>query len=141
MFLDILAPIARKHLGLNLLTSSRNRISTVTIRNCFTHGCFCETLNEQLQGILKEEYEEWMSIAEDIPVAATLADLQIRQAVGEQDQAINVDDSEGDECIEENYPTNIEMRQAFDILEHGVEQTSTNFRKNDISTNKLKVNC
>ncbi|GBM52837.1 hypothetical protein AVEN_154171-1 [Araneus ventricosus] len=27
----------------------------------------------------KEEYEEWMSIDEDIPVAATLADLEICQ--------------------------------------------------------------
>ncbi|GBL72399.1 hypothetical protein AVEN_115326-1 [Araneus ventricosus] len=36
----------------------------------------------------KEEYEEWMSIDEDIPVAATITDLEICQAVCEQDQAI-----------------------------------------------------
>ncbi|GBN60780.1 hypothetical protein AVEN_244844-1, partial [Araneus ventricosus] len=63
----------------------------------------------------KEEYEEWMSIDEDIPVAATLTDLEICQAVCEQDQAIKVDDSDGDECVEENPPTSAEMRQALDI--------------------------
>ncbi|GBN52495.1 hypothetical protein AVEN_259691-1 [Araneus ventricosus] len=55
-------------------------------------------------GMQKEEYEEWMSIDDDIPVAATLTDLKIRQA-------IKVDDSDGDECIEENPPTIAEMRQ------------------------------
>ncbi|GBL95835.1 hypothetical protein AVEN_114119-1 [Araneus ventricosus] len=45
----------------------------------------------------KEEYEQWMSIDEDIPVAATLTDLEIYQA-------IKVDDSDGDECVVENPP-------------------------------------
>ncbi|GBO13264.1 hypothetical protein AVEN_249005-1 [Araneus ventricosus] len=53
----------------------------------------------------KEEYDEWMSIGEDIPVAATLTDLEICQAVCEQEQAIKVDDSDGDECVAENPPT------------------------------------
>ncbi|GBM54237.1 hypothetical protein AVEN_213718-1 [Araneus ventricosus] len=60
----------------------------------------------------KEEYEEWMSIGEDIPLAATLTDLEICQA-------IKVGDSNGDECVEENPPTNAEMRQALDILKRG----------------------
>ncbi|GBO32326.1 hypothetical protein AVEN_193302-1, partial [Araneus ventricosus] len=72
----------------------------------------------------REEYEEWMSIDEDIPVAATLTDLEICQAVCEQDQAIKVDDSDGDECVEENPPTNAEMRQVLDILKHGVQHRS-----------------
>ncbi|GBO35115.1 hypothetical protein AVEN_27597-1, partial [Araneus ventricosus] len=57
-----------------------------------------------------------MSIDENIPVAATLTDMEIRQSVSEQDQAIKVDDSDGEECIEENPPTNAKMRQAHDIL-------------------------
>ncbi|GBM09950.1 hypothetical protein AVEN_86829-1 [Araneus ventricosus] len=77
----------------------------------------------------KEEYEEWMLIDEDIPVAATLTDLEICQAVCKQDQAIKVYDSEGDECVEENPPTNAEMRQALDILKLGVQHRSTNFKK------------
>ncbi|GBO06664.1 hypothetical protein AVEN_265511-1, partial [Araneus ventricosus] len=44
----------------------------------------------------KEEYEEWVSIDEDIPVAATLTDLEMCQALCEQDQAIKIDDSDGD---------------------------------------------
>ncbi|GBL78588.1 hypothetical protein AVEN_65182-1 [Araneus ventricosus] len=39
-------------------------------------------------GMLKEEYEEWMSIDKDNPVAATLTDLEIWQTVCEQDQTI-----------------------------------------------------
>ncbi|GBM87132.1 hypothetical protein AVEN_53608-1, partial [Araneus ventricosus] len=69
----------------------------------------------------KEEYEEWMSIDEDIPVAATLTDLKICQAVCVQDQAIKGDDPDGDECVEENPPTSAEMRQALDILKRGMK--------------------
>ncbi|GBM03383.1 hypothetical protein AVEN_256922-1 [Araneus ventricosus] len=75
----------------------------------------------------KEEYEEWMSIDEDIPVAATLTDLEIFQTVCEEDQAIKVDDSDGDECVEENPLTNVEMRRALDILKRGVQHHSINF--------------
>ncbi|GBM86468.1 hypothetical protein AVEN_165046-1 [Araneus ventricosus] len=39
----------------------------------------------------------------DIPVAAILTDLEIFEAVYEQDQAINVDDSDGDERVEETF--------------------------------------
>ncbi|GBN83882.1 hypothetical protein AVEN_69381-1 [Araneus ventricosus] len=77
----------------------------------------------------KEKYEEWMSIDEDISVAATLTVLEICQAVCEQGRAIKVDDPDGDECVEENPPTNAEMRQALDILKRGVQHRSTNFKK------------
>ncbi|GBO02759.1 hypothetical protein AVEN_183467-1 [Araneus ventricosus] len=72
--------------------------------------------------------EEWMSIDEDIPVTATITDLEICQHVCEQDQAIQVDDSDGNECVEDqNPPTNAEMRQALDIVQRGVQHRSTNF--------------
>ncbi|GBM42519.1 hypothetical protein AVEN_80030-1 [Araneus ventricosus] len=70
-----------------------------------------------------------MSIDEDIPVAAALTDLEICQAVCEQDQTIKVDDSDGDECAEENPPTNAELRQALDILKRSLQHRSTNFKK------------
>ncbi|GBN15100.1 hypothetical protein AVEN_19966-1 [Araneus ventricosus] len=70
----------------------------------------------------KEKYEGWMSIGEDIPVAATLTYLEICQA-------IKVDDSGVDECVEEKSPTNAEMRQALDTLKRGVQHLSTNFKK------------
>ncbi|GBM14646.1 hypothetical protein AVEN_97165-1 [Araneus ventricosus] len=70
----------------------------------------------------KEEPEEWMSIDEDIPVAATLTQLEICQAVGKQEQAIKVVDSEGGESVEENPPINAKMRQALDILKRSVQQ-------------------
>ncbi|GBM48894.1 hypothetical protein AVEN_111534-1 [Araneus ventricosus] len=75
----------------------------------------------------KEEYEEWMSNGEDIPIATTLTDLEICQAVCEQDQAIKFDDPDGDECVEESIPKNAEMKQALDILKRGVQHRSTNF--------------
>ncbi|GBN67849.1 hypothetical protein AVEN_227001-1 [Araneus ventricosus] len=89
--------------GVHLLVSSWNRILADTIRNCSARGSFCEILDEKLpivieppEGMLKEEYEQWMSIDEDITVAATLTE-KICQDVCEQDQAINVDNSNGDE--------------------------------------------
>ncbi|GBM92640.1 hypothetical protein AVEN_107056-1 [Araneus ventricosus] len=78
----------------------------------------------------KEEYEEWMAVDEDIPVAAPLTDLEICEAVCKEDQAIKVDDSDGNECVKENLPTNAEMRQALDILKLGVQHRLTNFKKN-----------
>ncbi|GBN25299.1 hypothetical protein AVEN_185264-1 [Araneus ventricosus] len=78
----------------------------------------------------KEEYEEWMSIDENISVASTLTDLEICQAVCEQDQAIKVDDSAGNECVEEN-PTNAELEQALDIAKRDVQHRSINFKKQD----------
>ncbi|GBL86408.1 hypothetical protein AVEN_164574-1 [Araneus ventricosus] len=77
----------------------------------------------------KAVYQEWMSFDGDIPVAATLTDLEICQAVCEQDQVIKVDDSYGDEWIEKNLPTKAEMRQALDILKCSVQHRSTNFKK------------
>ncbi|GBN11162.1 hypothetical protein AVEN_133849-1 [Araneus ventricosus] len=74
--------------------------------------------------MLREESEEWVSIDEDIPVAAAVTDLEICQAVCEQDPSINVDDSNGDESIEENPPKTVEMRQA-----HGILKLSTSFNK------------
>ncbi|GBN20926.1 hypothetical protein AVEN_271558-1 [Araneus ventricosus] len=49
-----------------------------------------------------------MSIAEDFPVASTPTDMEFFQAVFEQDQAIYVDYSDGNECAEENPATNAE---------------------------------
>ncbi|GBN21556.1 hypothetical protein AVEN_98974-1 [Araneus ventricosus] len=93
----------------------------------------------------KEEYEEWMSIDEDIPVAATLTELEICQVVCEQDQAIKGDDSDVDECVEENPPTNAEMTKAIDILKSGVQHRSTNFRKQyeyqQYINELLRTNC
>ncbi|GBM06613.1 hypothetical protein AVEN_220047-1 [Araneus ventricosus] len=68
-----------------------------------------------------------MAIDNAIPVAATLTDLEICQAVCEQ--AIKVDDSDVDDCVEENPPKNAEMRQALVILKRGVQHRSTNFKK------------
>ncbi|GBN98082.1 hypothetical protein AVEN_75041-1 [Araneus ventricosus] len=93
----------------------------------------------------KEENDEWMSIDEDIPVAATLIDFEICQAVCQQNQAIKVDDSDGDECVEENPPTKAKMRQALDILKCGEQYRSTNFKKQykyeRCINNLLRANC
>ncbi|GBL83964.1 hypothetical protein AVEN_116322-1 [Araneus ventricosus] len=93
----------------------------------------------------KEEYEEWMSIDEDIPVAATLTELEIYHAVCEKDQALKVDDSDGGECVKENPQTNAEMRQALDILKRGVQHRSTNFKKQceyeQYINELLRTNC
>ncbi|GBL72478.1 hypothetical protein AVEN_115393-1 [Araneus ventricosus] len=77
----------------------------------------------------KKSIKSGMSTDEDTPVGATLTDLEICQAVCEQYQAIKVDDSDGDECVAENLPTNAEMRQALDILKRGLQRRSTNFKK------------
>ncbi|GBN86092.1 hypothetical protein AVEN_212150-1 [Araneus ventricosus] len=105
------------------------------IRNCLAHGGFSKTLEEKLliiieppEGILKEQHEEWMFIDEDIPVIAILTDLQICHVVCEQDQAINIDDSEESKCVEVNPPTNTELMQTLDILKCSMQHRSTYFK-------------
>ncbi|GBM09420.1 hypothetical protein AVEN_184116-2-1, partial [Araneus ventricosus] len=80
-----------------------------------------KTLDDPPEGMLKELNAEWMSTDEDIPKAATLTNLEFCQAVCEKDEAINVDDSDGDKCAEENPPKHAEMRQTLDILKRGVQ--------------------
>ncbi|GBN24743.1 hypothetical protein AVEN_255706-1 [Araneus ventricosus] len=118
--------IVREYLSEHLLTCSWNLISADTIRNYLLFVDLCETLGEKLpivieppECMLKEGYEEWVVIYEDIALAATLADLEIWQVVCEQDQTTNVDDCGGDECVDENPPKNVEMRQALDISKRG----------------------
>ncbi|GBN67115.1 hypothetical protein AVEN_85059-1 [Araneus ventricosus] len=101
---------------------------------------------EPPEGMKKEEYEEWVFIDEDIPVAATLTNLEICQAVCKQDQAIKVGDSDGDECVEGNPPTNAEMRQALDILKSIEQHRSTNLIKKQYEHEQyinelLRTNC
>ncbi|GBM21970.1 hypothetical protein AVEN_69678-1 [Araneus ventricosus] len=91
------------------------------MRSCFVHGGFCETkvsvVFQPHEGMIKEEYEEWMAIDGNIPVAAELQNLEFRQAVCEQDPAINIVDSDGDNVL-----TKILQRtpkQALDILKNG----------------------
>ncbi|GBN13072.1 hypothetical protein AVEN_80470-1 [Araneus ventricosus] len=73
--------IVRKYLWVRLLISSWNLISADTIRNFLVHIVKCT------EGILKEEYEEWMSIVDGIALVATLTAMEICQVVCEQDQA------------------------------------------------------
>ncbi|GBM96165.1 hypothetical protein AVEN_23258-1 [Araneus ventricosus] len=79
----------------------------------------------------KEEYGEWMSIDEGIPVAVKLSDLEICQAVCEQ-----VDDSDEEECVEENRPTNAEMifsKVACSVVQQ-ILKNNTNGSKTDKET-------
>ncbi|GBN87622.1 hypothetical protein AVEN_139265-1 [Araneus ventricosus] len=101
------------------------------MRNCFVHGGICErkvsVVFQPHECMLKEEYEEWMTIDGNIPVPAELPNLKFRQAVCEQDPAINIADSDGDNVL-----TKILLRtprQAIDILKNDVQYLSTNVKK------------
>ncbi|GBN96788.1 hypothetical protein AVEN_261320-1 [Araneus ventricosus] len=88
------------------------------MRNCFVHGGFCETkvsvVFQAHEGMLKEEYEEWMTIDGNIPVDAELPNLEFSQAVCEQDPAINIADSDGDNVLTKILQRT--PRQAIHIL-------------------------
>ncbi|GBN91646.1 hypothetical protein AVEN_182560-1 [Araneus ventricosus] len=93
--------------------------------------------------MLKEEYEEWITIDGNIPVAAELQNWEFRQSVCEQDPAINIADSDGDNVLTkilERTPS-----QALDILKNGVEYRSTNFKKQceyeQYISELLRFNC
>ncbi|GBN66648.1 hypothetical protein AVEN_73420-1 [Araneus ventricosus] len=107
-------------------TLRANRLKAVHLSGCYVT---VDNFLEPPKAMQKEVYEEWLSIDEAIPLAATITDLEICQTICEQDQALKVDYSDREECVEEHSPTNAEIRQALDILKRGVQNRSTNFRK------------
>ncbi|GBN53318.1 hypothetical protein AVEN_72060-1 [Araneus ventricosus] len=71
-----------------------------------------------------------MSIDEHNPAAATLTNLEICQAACEQDRAIEVDDYDGDECVEGN-PPYLDIRSTNFKKQHDYKQYITELLRNN----------
>lgn len=126
--------------ALHLMVMSWNRISPATIKNCFISAGFCEVEKDDGMTTLQtpesvpddmteEDYEAWMVIDRDIPVAAKLTEAEILQTVCEETQNDDEDQEDDGITLNEKPPTNAEMRNALKILRRGVQHRSENFQK------------
>jgi hypothetical protein len=124
--------------ALHLLSMSWKNVSSKTIRNCFSHGGFSseeketEELIEKPSDLTQEVFEDWMSIDENVQVAARLTDTDICQIVSQTDQESSEENEgeDGDEIVSsEKPPSASEMRQALKIIRLGVQYRSEEFNK------------
>jgi hypothetical protein len=113
---------------------SWKRVSEKTIGNCFRKGGFSKTNTETPapDGMPKEEFENWLDIDNNVEVVATMTVSEICQAVADDKYKL-AEESESNctskEEILEAPPTNAQMREALQILCHGVQHRATNFQR------------
>jgi predicted esterase YcpF (UPF0227 family) len=128
---------------------SWKRVSEKTIENCFRKGGFSKTkaetpaseesdftsaiFNQAPDGMSKEEFENWLDIDNNAEVVATMTMLEICEAVA-NDKSKLAEERESnctskDEEILEAPPTIAQMREALQILCHGVQHRTTNFQR------------
>jgi hypothetical protein len=124
--------------ALHLLAMSWKNVSDKTIRNCFSHGGFSSKETELEESIAKpsdltqEVFDEWMSIDDNIEVAAKLTESDICQIVSEADQeSIEEIDLEDDDDARSfvKPPSAIEMRNALEVIRLGIQHRSGDFQK------------
>ena len=95
--------------AIHLLIMSWNNVSEKTIRNCFSHGGFCqpedknsavmkemEDVDNPLLDMSVEDFEAWMEINEKIKTSTSLTDEDICEAVCVKDQAASQDSDADD---------------------------------------------
>lgn len=141
--------------ALHLLAMSWNHVSENTIQNCFKHGGFStEPVEEEILNIqqlkpsdmTENEFEEWITIDQNVEVAAQLTDHDICEMVTTSESIRG--EIEENECEEyppmEKPPSNAQMRQALDVLRRGVQARSVEFEKHynyeDFINNLLRNN-
>nr|XP_042907519.1 tigger transposable element-derived protein 2-like [Parasteatoda tepidariorum] len=123
--------------AIHLLTTSWNNVSEKTIRNCFSHGGFCQP-EDNNAAVMKEmednfnpppdmnaeEFEAWMEIDKKVETSTSLTDEDICEAVCVKDPASSQDsgaDDEPESAIEDKIPTPAQMREALRVLRLGVQ--------------------
>jgi hypothetical protein len=128
---------------------SWKHVSEMTIENCFRKGGFSKTnaetpaseesdltseiFDQAPDGMLKQEFENWLDIDNNAVVVATMTVLEICQAVAD-DKSKLAEKSESncaskEEEILEAPPTNAQMEEALRILHRGVQHKATNFQR------------
>ncbi|XP_025198312.1 tigger transposable element-derived protein 6-like [Melanaphis sacchari] len=113
--------------ALHLITMAWDQVTDKTIRNCFKHGGFAESV----EGEEEEEYEEvdldfenWLKIDENIPTTSNFTEEDIVHALSQTNEPGEIENEETDT---EKPPSSSEMREALRVLRRGVQQHSSNF--------------
>ena len=115
--------------AIHLLTMSWNNVSEKTIRNCFSHGGFCQpednnaAVMKEMEDVFNpppdmnaEDFEAWMEIDEQVETSTSLTDEDICEAVCVKDQASSQDsdaDDEAESDIEDKILMPAQMREAL----------------------------
>ncbi|KAL4121289.1 hypothetical protein QTP88_013833 [Uroleucon formosanum] len=114
--------------ALHFFNKAWNNISDVTIRNCFCHGGFVKTKEEEEEddhskNLADKTYEDWMDIDRDLQTSEEYSEDQICQSI--INEITNNNDEENDESDEEvdivvKPPSNKEFLEALDVIRRAV---------------------
>lgn len=124
--------------ALHMAVSAWNRVTDITVRNCFQKGGFSlnpmeddSDILDELQsdsGLPPQKYDEWMKIDDDIPTATALTEDDIIASVLHKDETESSEsDSEDEHEAPKIPPSKSEMLQALDVLREGVQFRATDF--------------
>lgn len=138
--------------AVHLLTASWNRVSAQTIRNCFAYAGSCVKNDQKSQEMIEnpsdltpEEFESWVEVDKNIPVASTLTESEICQIVIGKQTNDGTDESDEESLDIEPPPTSAEMRNALKVLKRGVQHRSDDFKKHydyeQFINELLRKNC
>ncbi|KAL4121290.1 hypothetical protein QTP88_013834 [Uroleucon formosanum] len=121
--------------ALHFFNKAWNNISDVTIRNCFCHGGFVKTKEEEEEddhskNLADKTYEDWMDIDRDLQTSEEYSEDQICQSI--INEITNNNDEENDESDEEvdivvKPPSNKEFLEALDVIRRAVHHRGNNF--------------
>ncbi|XP_050527813.1 tigger transposable element-derived protein 6-like [Daktulosphaira vitifoliae] len=125
--------------ALHLVNEAWNNISDVTIQNCFRHGGFIKTEEEEKEeenrsvetqeDLTAKTYVDWMNIDSDFQTSEEYSKDQICQFIANESTSINEEkNDEGDYDEEEvKPPSNNEVLEALKVLRKAVHHRVVNF--------------
>lgn len=130
--------------ALHLVAKSWKLVTENSIINCFKKSGFLkldsefqevydvasDILDQQPDGMSKEEFDNWLDIDNDAQTAARMTTSDICQSVIDSNiVSRNNEDKIEKEEILETPPTDSQMQEALKILRRGVQHRATNFQK------------
>jgi len=109
-------------------------VTDKTIRNCFKHGGFEESTEEEeveeYEGV-DSDFENWLKIDENIPTTSNCTEEDIVHALSqtnEHGEEIENEEIELEpQTDSEKPPSSFKMREALRVLRRGVQQHSSHF--------------
>ncbi|KAL4107458.1 hypothetical protein QTP88_017800 [Uroleucon formosanum] len=114
--------------ALHFVNEAWNNISDATIQNCFRHGGFVKTEEEEEEDdhskdLADKTYEDWMDIDRDLQTSEEYSEDQICQSI--INEITNNNDEENDESDEEvdvvvKPPSNKEVLKALNMIRRAV---------------------
>lgn len=105
-----------------------DQVPDITIRNCFKHGCFKKSIEEEEEEENEEmdlNFENWLKIDEF--TTSNFTEDNILHFLSKTNEPEEIENEEIAEVDTEKHPSFFEMREALRVLRRGVQHHSSNF--------------